>query len=115
MDYRYSFQLRTLNPLNAREPVRARIARVKNERHVSFVEASCRRLKMPPLPASIKLIRNAAGPMDDDAIPAALKSVRDGIADFYKVDDGDPRYRWSYGQAYASVQSVTVEIEPLPA
>lgn len=94
----YRFPLVTVNPLNARERVRARIRRVKNERSVSHFEALARR-PLPPLPVRVTLTRFGRQWMDDDAVPAALKSVRDGLADAYGTGDGrDAPIEWKYDQ-----------------
>ena len=40
-------------------------------------------------------------PLDDDNIRAAFKAVRDAIADFLGVDDGEDRLHWIYQQTKA--------------
>lgn len=37
--------------------------------------------------------------MDSDNFIAGAKPLRDAIAKSLGVDDGDPRLRWSYGEA----------------
>ena len=55
--------------------------------------------KKPALPCVIRLTRLSAGVLDDDGLRAALKSVRDGIADSLDIADNDNRVRWDYAQA----------------
>lgn len=36
--------------------------------------------------------------MDPDNLGTSLKPLQDAISDWLKLDDGDPRLRWEYGQ-----------------
>ena len=47
---------------------------------------------------AITLRRVGARKMDDDNLAAALKPVRDGVADALHTDDVDPRLTWVYEQ-----------------
>jgi hypothetical protein len=49
-------------------------------------------------PVVVELIRLSAGTLDDDNLVTALKSVRDGVADWLCVDDGSDHVDWWYGQ-----------------
>lgn len=49
-------------------------------------------------PISILLERVGHGRLDDDNLAAGFKAVRDGVADWLRIDDGDKRLRWSYAQ-----------------
>jgi hypothetical protein len=42
---------------------------------------------------------------------ASLKPVRDGVADVFGVDDGDPRYEWVYRQEQAKHYGVRIVVE----
>lgn len=57
----------------------------------------------------VRLTRVSPGTLDDDALPAALKHVRDGVADRLKVDDASPLVRWEYAQAKGEA-AVRVEV-----
>ena len=65
------------------------------------------------LPATIKLTRLGQQKLDSDNLAGAMKAVRDGIADYFGVDDGDKRYTWVYSQqiakrpAYGVVAEIT--------
>jgi hypothetical protein len=48
--------------------------------------------------AEVDMVRIAPGELDDDNLPAALKSVRDEIAKQLGVDDRDKRVRWQCHQ-----------------
>lgn len=74
--------------------------------------------EVPPRPPcgvrfNITLTRRSAGELDDDAVGAALKSVRDQVAAILGVEnDRDPRYRWTYRQEKSrrGVFGVNIEI-----
>lgn len=62
----------------------------------------------------ITLISCIGREFDDDGNVAALKPLRDAIADSLGIDDGDKRLRWEYGQAESRGQlGVVVKIERL--
>ena len=47
----------------------------------------------------IRMIRISPGKLDDDNLRGAFKAIRDGIAKFFGVDDGDVnRWQWEYDQ-----------------
>ena len=89
----YMLPLKTGRGLNERECWQVRARRAKRERGTAFACVS-----EHPLPCVVTLIRVSPGTLDDDAPPAALKAVRDGIADRLRIDDRDPRVQWRYGQ-----------------
>lgn len=96
----------TINPLNVREHFRVRAARVASERGRLHMEFIYRGLKPPPLPVIVRLVRLSSGTLDDDAVPAAMKGIRDQLAVWLGLpvtkrgiaDDRDPRVSWTYGQ-----------------
>lgn len=45
-------------------------------------------------PAVVVLTRVSPRPFDDDGTTAALKSIRDGMADWWGIDDADERVTW---------------------
>lgn len=92
-------ELRTNRGMNAREHPMARHARVKRERKV--VSAALRGKPKPPLPCTVLLLRLAPSVgLDDDNLVGALKSVRDAVAAWLKVDDSRREtVRYRYAQA----------------
>jgi hypothetical protein len=90
--------LPTRSLANAREHWRVRAKTARMER--TYARLSFRGLVCEsPLPVHVRLVRQApSNGLDSDNLPIALKSVRDGIADAYGVDDRDPRLVFSYGQ-----------------
>lgn len=50
--------------------------------------------------------------LDDDNLRGALKSIRDGIADWLGVDDKDPRITWEYDQGGGDEYGVDILVKP---
>lgn len=95
--------LQLLGP-NAREHWAARMRRTRHQRSATYLlmleQVGRDRLKSIAKRdvISITLTRIGGRPMDDDNLVAALKPVRDGVADALGLDDGDKRLRWRYEQ-----------------
>ena len=64
----------------------------------------------PSLPCVVKLTRISPRELDDDNLRPALKSVRDGVADWLNIDDRDPLVKWEYGQEKGKPKGVRVEV-----
>ena len=62
------------------------------------------------MPVVITLTRVSPRELDDDNLRPALKSARDGIADWLQVDDRDPRVKWEYAQERGKPKGVRVEV-----
>ncbi len=58
----------------------------------------------------VTLTRVAPRELDDDNLRAACKSVRDGVADWLGIDDGDTRIEWRYEQAKGKPKEHAVRI-----
>ena len=129
--------IRTENPLNGSHrhwAVRARVRREQRQT-VGLVMAGALRadgFSLPPetppqsrqdalgtrfggggLPRVIRVEIARLAPssgLDDDNLRAALKSVRDGIADAMGTDDRDPRIEWAYTQRRSERGNWAVEI-----
>lgn len=93
---------------------RARSTRAAKQRAV--VDAVLRAtlgLRPPPdlLPAVVVITRRAPRVLDSDNATSSAKHVRDAIAAWGGVDDGDPRWHWVVRQ---EVGRIGVRIEILP-
>lgn len=67
------------------------------------------------LPAVATITRLSAGELDDDGLRSALKSVRDGIADAFGVDDSAKsplRFEYKQERCKRGAYAVRVEIVP---
>ncbi len=96
---------------NARERWQQRHGRVKRER--TAVAWMLKTAQRPSIPCTVLLTRVApSAGLDDDNLRAALKGVRDEIADWLGVND---RYSATVRYAYAQVRgpwSVRIEFGP---
>ena len=102
--------LKTVNELNGSHSHWRTVAtrRKKIRRQSVWLMATAPK---PPLPCVVKMTRLSAGILDDDGLRAALKSVRDGIADSMDIADNDPRVQWAYDQAKCKRGEFGVKIE----
>jgi hypothetical protein len=71
------------------------------------------RLSEPfPLPCVVTLTRYSAKKPDDENSSHSLKAVRDAVADWLGVDDGDEtKVRWRYRRAAGWVACVRIRVE----
>lgn len=60
----------------------------------------------------VTITRLSTRTLDDDNMVASAKNVRDGVAEALRVDDADPRVRFSYAQERAKAYGVRIRIEP---
>jgi hypothetical protein len=104
--------IKTVSVANKREHWATRASRAK--RHRGQVWAEMRyHFGQPNFLSNVrvKLVRIAPRQLDDDNLRSAFKSARDGIADWLKIDDGDPRVTWDYGQERGKPREYAVRIE----
>ena len=74
------------------------------------------RKRLPRPPFICRLVRIGPKRLDDDNLASAFKAIRDDIADFFGVDDGDTTaIRFEYGQEAHGVHKYAVRIELTPA
>ena len=69
-----------------------------------------------PLPLTVRLTRRSAGELDDDGLVSAMKSVRDGCADFLGVDDKKRdivRYAYEQERCKRGTHSIKIEFYPM--
>jgi hypothetical protein len=65
------------------------------------------------IPIRVTMTKLGGRPMDDDNLPAALKHIRDAIADLLAIDDGSPLLKWVPQAAADERVGVKVELELL--
>lgn len=107
--------VRLVNGANAREHWAVRAKRAKAQRHAA-VAALVNYSRMPALlgidgGVTITITRRGGRRMDDDGLTISAKHVRDGIADWLGIDDGDPRLTWVVRQDKAPRGQHWVDIE----
>jgi hypothetical protein len=105
--------VRTVSESNGREHWATKAKRVRAQRLAAALTAQA--ILLQPLPVVVTLVRVAPRMLDDDNLRGALKAVRDGVADAFKVDDRDRRITWRYGQRRGTARMYGVEIGVRPA
>jgi len=96
--------------LNARLHWRARAKICKAERATAALLCGAR-MSRPAFPCVVTLTRIGPRQLDDDNVATAFKAVRDGVADWLRVDDGDTsKVTWRYAQERGAY-GVRVEVE----
>jgi len=103
-----SVPVRTYSLTNQREHWAVKARRAQKERKWAYMLTA--EIKKLGLPLTVTLTRVAPRKLDDDNIRAALKSIRDGVADRIGVDDGDARVTWHYAQRTGKPKEYAVEI-----
>jgi hypothetical protein len=105
--------IKTVSLANEHCHWRVRSKRAKEQRYAAAMVFPAGMLSaMPGPPLTIRLTRRSPGVLDDDNLPPALKSIRDGIADKLGIDDRDPRVKWFYAQERTKGYAVCIEIFP---
>lgn len=91
----FTIPVRAPSTPNLREHWAARAKRAKTQRNA--VRLKCPRWTTGPL-LVVRLTRVAPRALDSDNLQAALKSVRDGVASWLRIDDASPLVEWMYSQ-----------------
>ena len=102
--------VQTVSINNRREHWAVRATRTRHHRRIAamIVSTAIKKRGMPiTFPLVIDMVRLASRRMDDDNLRAALKALRDGIADALGVDDGDRRLTWNYFQSSYTASSTS--------
>lgn len=111
--------LKTKNPLNSsagfsKGATMAAARRRKSQRNTAalLTRAELNRHRAYPAPWTITLVRIAPSRgLDSDGLHAALKSIRDGVADALGYcDDSDPAFEWRYEQRREKPGEYAVEV-----
>jgi hypothetical protein len=104
--------VRIESSLNLREHWRTRANRNTSHRAAAFfaLKAAVKKFDPAILPCVVTLTRIAPRELDGDNLQGGLKSVRDGVADWFMTDDRDPRIRWEYAQRKGGVKEYAAEV-----
>ena len=105
--------IKTLSEANLRTHWAQRARRVRSQRENACLLVRVK-LGRPPARASqirVRLTRIAPRTLDSDNLAAALKAVRDGVADALGMDDGDECIEWAYAQRKGEPREYAVLVE----
>jgi hypothetical protein len=101
--------LLTISEANSRGHWSARAKRVKAQRWAMTLVLGVRPGFIPSSMV-VRLTRMSARSLDTDNLASAFKAVRDQIAEWLGVDDGDPNVVWVYAQQLRARRGISVEI-----
>ena len=110
---KFTIPVRTYSLTNQREHWAVKARRAQKERKWAYMLTAD--IKKLGLPLTVTLTRIAPRALDDDNIRAALKSIRDGVADRLGIDDRDERVTWDYVQRRGKPKEYAVDIEVVGA
>ncbi len=113
MNYTVTIPMRTKNPLNTREHWRKVANLSKANRMATYFWMM--RFGRPPSGQKWTVTLTRLGRKMDAGcgLNAALKPVRDGVADWLGIDDGSPLIEWRYAQQKGSDQ-VRIDVQQQP-
>jgi len=106
-----SAPIHVVSEANRREHHMAKARRVKAQRSAAAMVCRTSFGAPPGPPLLIRLTRFAPRKLDSDNLAGAFKAIRDGIADWLGINDGDERLRWDYAQAPADPKVYAIRIE----
>jgi len=105
----FAIPVKAVSTANLREHWAKKSKRTASQR--SSARLCCPRWGAGPI-LVVRLTRVSPRQLDSDNLASALKAVRDGVADWLRIDDGSPLVRWEYGQEQGAD---TVRVEVVPA
>ena len=91
--------------------VKAKLTRDQRNRTRMSLAAVAQSSGLEMLPATVVLTRVAPRRLDGDNLQSGFKAVRDGVADWLGVDDGNGLIDWQYAQRSGKAGEYAVEIE----
>ncbi len=106
--------LQTKNPTNNRQHWRTVWSRAKRERGTAcmLVRLQLQQTPVELATVNIRITRLSSGELDDDNLRAALKSIRDGVADAFGSDDSrKSRLQFHYAQEKCKRGAFAVRVE----
>lgn len=89
-------------------------SRAKHERQAAWAEClkACGSGERPEFPLAITVTRIAPRKLDaHDNLGASMKATIDGIADYLRIRDNDPRVTFKTAEAYGGVRKYRVRID----
>jgi hypothetical protein len=89
--------VKLISEANAHTHWRERQRRAKFQRQAARLTLGAD-ISGPPPPYVITITRIGPRTLDSDNLAGSAKHVRDGVADWLGIDDGDKRLSWNYAQ-----------------
>jgi len=100
--------VKTTTPGNSNTHWRVKWA--ENSRARKLAKMALLGREIPRFPVKVMLIRHSSGKCDKHNLPGAMKAIIDGIADAYRIDDGDDGWDFQFDQVKCKRGQGGVEI-----
>lgn len=91
--------------------IKAKLAKDQRTRTRMSLAAVAESSGAEMLPVTVVLTRIAPRRLDGDNLQSGFKAVRDGVADWLGVDDGNGLIDWQYAQRSGRPGEYAVEVE----
>ena len=103
--------IRTVSEANTRGHWSKRYARSEAQKHAVLALCRSRFGVRPPPPVRVTLTRIAPRTLDSDNLASAFKAIRDAVAFWLELDDGDERISWAYVQTKGAPKVYAIRVE----
>lgn len=104
--------IKTVSEANTTGAWRTKARRVKAQKHAVALVMSQFDARAVKLPAVVRLTRCSFGMLDSDNCASSMKAVRDSVATWLGIDDGDTtQVVYQYAQEMAPRKTYAVKIE----
>lgn len=104
--------IKVVSELNAREHWRVRQQRARKQRHQVALHLRLRGVR-PGIPLHVVMTRFGRRRLDSDNLAGAFKHVRDEIADWLGINDGDEtKATWECRQLMGGKPAIRIDLLP---
>jgi hypothetical protein len=111
IEVRMNMKIVSVANLRMHWAVKAKLVRDHRTRTRMSLNAAAQSSGLEMLPVTVVLTRVAPRRLDGDNLQSGFKAVRDGVADWLGVDDGNGLIDWQYVQRSGRPGEYAVEIE----
>ena len=111
IEVRMNMKIVSVANLRMHWAVKAKLAKDQRTRTRMSLNAAAQSSGAEMLPVTVVLTRVAPRRLDGDNLQSGFKAVRDGVADWLGVDDGNGLIDWQYVQRSGRAGEYAVEIE----
>jgi hypothetical protein len=113
MRVEFTLAIKTVSEMNSRSHWATRYRRLKVHNLAAYIGTlnAMRGHRLTSDRFKITLTRIGMRSMDSDNLASSQKGVRDGIAAALRIDDGDDRLTWVYGQEKGKRNECGVRVE----
>ena len=111
IEVRMNMKIVSVANLRMHWAVKAKLAKDQRTRTRMSLSAAAQSSGAEMLPVTVVLTRVAPRRLDGDNLQSGFKAVRDGVADWLGVDDGNGLIDWQYVQRSGRPGEYAVEIE----